>query len=208
MWVPRCEKGTGSLLIVALVSISAMSYLGLIIRNGVPLLDREVLGMVRLSADSWLFPLVTTVNLLAGFPLWDLLVATTAVLMGLRRMVREALFVAATLTTNLVVLAFKLVFHRPRPSPSMSDLIMTSSFPSGHVTKAIVTLGVLVTVMAWRYQRLRVPAVILAALWVTVVGVSRVASGEHWPTDVLGGLLLGTSWLAILKLVWKSYGRV
>jgi membrane-associated phospholipid phosphatase len=69
------------------------------------------------------------------------------------------------------------------------------SFPSGHVT---ATTALLVAA-AWYAGHGRTPAV-RRALWVGAAGggiamaVSRVYLGVHWPTDVLAGLLLGTTW--------------
>ena len=40
---------------------------------------------------------------------------------------------------------------------------------------------------------------LVAALLATIVlmGVARIDSGEHWPSDVLGGYLLGGLWLMV-----------
>ncbi len=41
-----------------------------------------------------------------------------------------------------------------------------------------------------------------ATVFMLIMGVARVASGEHWPSDVLGGYLLGGLWLTLLLLAW------
>lgn len=58
------------------------------------------------------------------------------------------------------------------------------SFPSGHTTTAFA----LATVLSFLSPRWRVPVFGVAAL----VGVSRVVLGMHYPSDVLGGAILGT----------------
>lgn len=97
----------------------------------------------------------------------------------------------------------KTLVYWPRPSgAAAADLVQTASFPSGHVIRAVVTLGLLFALLAWRRPHWRLPAVLAITAYLLLLGLARVASGEHWPSDVLGGYLMGGFWLEILLLAW------
>jgi membrane-associated phospholipid phosphatase len=76
-----------------------------------------------------------------------------------------------------------------------------NSFPSGHTLTAFVFAGVLSRFLpCWRTR-----ALLLAAA--TLVGISRVALGVHWPQDVLAGAFGGllAAWLGTaLSLRWPA----
>lgn len=78
------------------------------------------------------------------------------------------------------------------------------SFPSGHALGSTVTYGVLLLVflpvVPRRFRGWTVGAV---AVLVVAVGLTRVALGVHFPSDVLGGWSLGLVWLAVTASAFR-----
>ena len=82
-------------------------------------------------------------------------------------------------------------FKRNRPHVALKDfqsLVVPSdqfSLPSGHTSGAFI----IATITGAFFPTLLLPLVI----WATLVGFSRVILGVHFPTDILIGMMLGTS---------------
>jgi membrane-associated phospholipid phosphatase len=94
------------------------------------------------------------------------------------------------------------IIQRPRPSADLVHVIRHTgsfSFPSGHVVFFSWVLVLLVVCLGvGRLPRsLLAVAWIVAALVILVACVGRVYLGEHWPSDVFGGLALGLGWTSI-----------
>ena len=120
---------------------------------------------------------------------------------------RTAVLVLASVVSGLVVVSvFKTVFGRLRPDPSFAHVMVTGlSFPSGHASMSAIVFLTLGALIASTRSRMAERSFILAAavLSTVLVGVSRVALGVHWATDVLGGWAFGAGW----ALVWLLLDR-
>jgi undecaprenyl-diphosphatase len=96
-----------------------------------------------------------------------------------------------------LVAGLKALFGRARPRivPHL-ETVATASFPSGH-TVASVVLFVTLALLAGghtRRRRLRVFLVAYSLAIGALVAASRVYLGVHFPSDVLGGGLVGIAW--------------
>lgn len=74
------------------------------------------------------------------------------------------------------------------------------SFPSGHST----TIFAFAMVVSFLWPKLFWPAIVVAVL----VGVSRLAVGMHYPTDVVAGAVLGTMGAYLVRLYFARRGWV
>ncbi|WP_405809044.1 phosphatase PAP2 family protein [Streptomyces sp. NBC_01520] len=106
----------------------------------------------------------------------------------------------------LVQQGLKAAVGRERPQwPDPVDSANYAAFPSGHAMTAMVSCGLLLWLL--RLYSAKSPwwwaALTLAVVSVVGVSVTRVYLGVHWPTDVLGGLLLGA---AVVAFAVVGYG--
>lgn len=111
---------------------------------------------------------------------------------------------------QLLVLGIKVTIGRERPNPPGQVVPETGfSFPSGHSTSSLVGFALL----AWLVCMVTANRTVWATAWLTaaagavLVGLSRIYLGVHYPSDVLGGWMLGLTWLAVVAVavwVWRA----
>jgi undecaprenyl-diphosphatase len=88
------------------------------------------------------------------------------------------------------------VAYIPHRLPELSHPFQRWSYPAGHTMTALIVYGLLVTCLVRVIPPVRPWALSFLALWLALIGFSRVYLGVHWPTDVVGGLLAGGAWLS------------
>lgn len=116
---------------------------------------------------------------------------------------RKAAFQILTisLTSVAAMFAIKFILQRERPLTPLIAKVHGYSFPSGHTFTSVTFYGILAYI-AYRNiknKALRLITIIFLALFVVLVGFSRVYLGLHYATDVIAGLCLGMMWLLLAK---------
>lgn len=92
------------------------------------------------------------------------------------------ILIMVTIITQLI----KILIMRPRPYTELSNLVVLAtesdySFPSGHTSTSVS----MIYVLAKEYDNY--------FLWIIpiIIGLSRLYLGVHYPSDILGGFLIG-----------------
>ncbi len=135
----------------------------------------------------------------------DLMVFLTGLILWWRIGRLEGVLVWGAGLFSLINEVFKWAVARPRPSAEQVKILMAGvgyGYPSGHAFFSILFLGTLAFFLFAHLQNqtLRMTSLIILILLILLVGTSRVYLGDHWPSDVLGGYVLGGLFLE--GLIW------
>jgi undecaprenyl-diphosphatase len=159
----------------------------------------------------WLRNAALDVTALGSASVLGLTVAGIAGFLFLQGLHRMTVFVLLASVGGWVLSnALKIVIGRPRPGvvPYLRE-VSTMSFPSGHaLTSAAVYLTLGALLMRATDRRATKLYCMAAAMAVTLlVGTSRVYLGVHYPTDVLGGWMIGMSWALLCWMLERLMER-
>ncbi|WP_055699388.1 phosphatase PAP2 family protein [Streptomyces silaceus] len=211
---PPRPPGTRAALTAAALCVPSFLLLLLVALEWSPLfsLDRDIARTThRWAVDD---PDATHAAKILTDWFWDpwtmrALCAVAAIWLAVRGARWLALWVAgACVLGSVVQQSLKAAYDRPRPQwPDPVDSAHYAAFPSGHAMTAAVACGLLLWLLRgygvgpvlWR------TAVTLAVVSVVGVGLTRIWLGVHWPSDVLGGWLLGALVVA-LAVATYAYG--
>ena len=218
----RLERNELKVLLIGL-GLSAALFLfiklaGEVMEGETQAFDVKIVRALRDAADpakpigpAWMAGALLDVTALGSPVVLGLIVLImTGYLLLEARYLTAAMVLATSISGEVLNELLKLLFERPRPSvvPHLRDVV-TASFPSGHAMESAViylTLGaLLMRVVEGRLTKIYCMA---AAIFLTfIVGASRVFLGVHYPTDVLGGWMLGFLWAALTFQATRRFER-
>jgi undecaprenyl-diphosphatase len=168
------------------------------IDNSILLAFRSSTNLKILSGPDWLPDILRTITILGDSKFLIVLVILVAAYLVARRTYYFALVLLASSVSGMMIVALlKDRFSRPRPE--FVEHLATQysmSFPSGHAANsAVVYLTMAMLFNQIRPEsRTRIYLVPAALVLTATIGISRVALGVHWPSDVVAGWMFGLSW--------------
>lgn len=138
----------------------------------------------------------------AGGTLWMTIATIVFAAGGLLRGHRRAgiLIAVVMAATALITYFTKMFVGRGRPLWQDPEYFLHSNaFPSGHSSAAAAFAGLVIVVAAMLVRRTAIRRLIctLAVLAWALVAADRILLGRHYPSDVLGGTLLGVGVLLL-----------
>jgi undecaprenyl-diphosphatase len=166
-----------------------VTILGLAQRGNSAVADR--IGLITSIVGGVEFIAVAAIALAAGL-----------FVQGQQRLATRLL--TAFVVTGIIEIVFKMVVPQAPvpedalrgPDPSLLAISTTYPYPSGHMLRAVLLLGAIY--LLWPNGPIRLASI----AFLVVAAVSRLYLGTHWPSDILGGALLG-----IAGLAWVFDGR-
>jgi len=208
------------LIAIMLIAAALLGFLKLgdWVRSGRTLdLDRRIILALRDPANPgqprggfWMRNVLHDFSALGGVTALTLsvLVATIFLWVNGRRR-HAAVLVGTVIAATLAGQLIKGFYDRPRPDlVAYGDYFSESSFPSGHshiATAVWMTLAIIAASLE-RSRTGKVTAFVVCGLICLATGAARVYFGVHWPSDVLGGWILGCAWALAAWLAlgaWK-----
>lgn len=169
--------------------------------------DMNLLDWMHTNRMPLLDSLATWLSYLGGMPFVLLFSLFWAIQLVCDKKYNTALFLGlAILSSSVIGWLLKWWIARPRP-PEMYHLVNNygDSFPSVHSVYAatLATCAVLI----FHRHRYRRYIMLIAMIWLVLMGISRIYAGVHYPTDVLAGWSIGFIWISLLWL-WFSPGSL
>lgn len=152
------------------------------------------------------YGILATVSATAQAELLSLLLVVLIIILTVRKKFFSFSVLLFFVLGHFIELFGKIMLEQPRPPfyfykhevfqvfPQWYS-VPGSSYPSGHAFRSVFVFIVLAYLLV-KIRRLHplpwLGGVLGLGIWASLVVVSKVWLGEHWPSDVIGGALLGT----------------
>ncbi|MEE8422690.1 MAG: phosphatase PAP2 family protein [Dehalococcoidia bacterium] len=180
--------------------------------DAVPALDLTVARWVQgVDFPAWTGLLRFAAHL-TDKPVGPAILVVCVLALWLRRLPTEVIVLSVAQAIYFPQLWLKELVHRPRPTEdliSITEIGDGFAFPSGHMTLGMAVYGTVAIIALTRLEPGWRRNAILGASGVILIlsAISRPAFGAHWPSDALGGVLMGGIWLFVTSRLYLSMRR-
>jgi membrane-associated phospholipid phosphatase len=195
---PTARRWLGPTALAVFVLFAIDTYL--VVRNEVLPFDVPITRFVQnVNWGPVVYPM-QLINASAG--VWQVLLGAIAVVALFIFERRAGWLMLIGSVSSLLDNIIKLIISRQRPPADLVHILSPAtgfSYPSGHAVFFTWMSFMLAVSIAPRIRpSLRPVLWIGAAVVIVLTCISRVWAGDHWPSDVLGGVLLGIGWSAFV----------
>jgi undecaprenyl-diphosphatase len=195
---PTARRWLGPTALVVFVLFAIDTYL--VIQNEVLPFDVPIARFIQqLNWGPLVYPM-ELLNWSAG--IWQVLIGAVAIgaLFFIERRAGWLMLIGSisSLLDNLL----KLAISRQRPPADLVHILSPTtgfSYPSGHAVFFTWMSFMIAVSLAPKIRPAYRPVLwIVAAIVIVLACIARVWAGAHWPSDVIGGVLLGIGWSAFV----------
>lgn len=194
--VKKSTKNSLILTVVCFFSLSIFVHLGLF-KN----FDNQLLYFLQTITPFQLDPFFSLLTIIGSF--WVINGVATIFLLLIKKYRLAFYFAFISFFLHLVEIGWKIIINQPPPAKELVRTVLPFSlpfasanlpfaFPSGHSMRTVfITLILLSLSQKINQKRKRQFIKIILVIFLFLTLYSRISLGEHWFSDVLGGVLLG-----------------
>jgi undecaprenyl-diphosphatase len=195
---PTARRWLGPTALAVFVLFAIDTYL--VVQNEVLPFDVPITRFVQnVNWGPVVYPM-QLINSSAG--VWQVLLGAVAVVALFIYERRAGWLMLIGSVSSLLDNIIKLIISRQRPPSDLVHILSPAtgfSYPSGHAVFFTWMSFMLAVSIAPRIRPSVRPVLwIVAVVVIVLTCISRVWAGAHWPSDVLGGVLLGIGWSAFV----------
>lgn len=198
-------------LIIPLLLLVVFVVIGYMVKDSAEgiLFDMAILDAIHSNTNEVIFNIMNFISFIGSekflFPVIGVVIIISIIN---KRYFATKLLLINTLGSYLFNHLLKLIFHRTRPLDFFLVEQEGLSYPSGHsmVTMSMYLAITYLLTVEERDQRKKKRAYIIASILILLMGISRMYLGVHWPTDVLGGFIMGYIFYSLSKALIKEQG--
>jgi len=163
------------------------------------------------DGDAGLQRVLLSVEDLAGTLAMTAYTLVLAIAMFLKGHRRASYFtLGVMLFTALATTGLKTLVGRARPEwQQLDEFLENGAYPSGHASSIAAFTGVVLVLVTMLVRRQAIRRLLGTAMVVVavVVGADRILLGRHFPSDVVGGALLGAAFVLVGLALYSPYPR-
>jgi undecaprenyl-diphosphatase len=195
---PTARRWLGPTALVVFILFAIDTYL--VVANEVLPFDVPIATFVQgLNWGPVVYPM-ELINASAG--VWQVLIGAVAVVALFVYERRAGWLMLIGSISSLLDNIIKLIISRQRPPADLVHILSPTtgfSFPSGHAVFFTWMAFMIAVSLAPKTRPVFRPILWTVAVVVIVLTcIARVWAGAHWPSDVIGGVLLGIGWSAFV----------
>lgn len=219
-WFQRFEKGVPgrlqpylTLYVIAGLAICIISLLvfgqivdGVADNAGLVRFDTALANALHSVATAGSTATFVQISLLGSEILFGWCAVVALILALQKRWLALIMWLIAIVGGELLNALLKLAFARPRPTFATPLVIERYySFPSGHAMMSFIAYGMLAYVLCLMVTNSisRFIIVLCASTIILLIGVSRIALGVHYFSDVVAGYSVAAMWLITCIGTWR-----
>jgi undecaprenyl-diphosphatase len=195
---PTARRWLGPTALVVFALFAIDTYL--VVQNQVLPFDVPIAAFIQqLNWGPLVYPMAL-INASAG--IWQVLLGALAIVALFIVERRAGWLMLIGSISSLIDNLLKLLISRQRPPADLVHILNPTtgfSYPSGHAVFFTWLCFMVAFSLAPRVKPTYRPILwIAAAVVIVLTCIARVWAGVHWPSDVIGGVLLGLSWSAFV----------